>query len=399
MGRSHDRSYLWIFYLSAGFLFAGAVLRAPLVVEGGSVLVLDLFLLLAWLALFVSEYFVSRLWPPWTPIYLGLQTAIVVLLLLQPGSYDFFAVLFGVLAMQAFHRHGLWIGAAWVTLFVPLTAVTLLRGHAPAQVATFVLIYLAVNVFLGLYVLIDRRAANTRLANEALGRDLEAANAELRAYAEKIERLAVAKERNRVARELHDSVTQTIFSMTLASQSAAILLGREPAAVDAQLERLRQLTQSALSEMHVLISELAPDRLAQGGFLAAIREDTERRAQDGVRVSLEIEEAQPAVPAESPLSVAEEQGLLRIAQEALNNVVKHSGAREAVVRLRLQPPPRMEIEDRGQGFDVEGAREGSGIGLAGMRERAGEIGWKVAVESSVGKGTRIVVEPDFRVGG
>jgi signal transduction histidine kinase len=116
-------------------------------------------------------------------------------------------------------------------------------------------------------------------------------------------------------------------------------------------------------------------------------------------VSLEIEEAQPAVPAESPLSVAEEQGLLRIAQEALNNVVKHSGAREAVVRLRLQPPSRMEIEDGGQGFDVQGAREGAGIGLASMRERAGEIGWKVAVVSSVGKGTRIVVEPDFRMEG
>ncbi len=391
MSGSPDRSYMWVFYTAAGFLFAGTVLRSPFMIEDSSVLLTVLLLLLGWLALFVSEVFLSRLWRPWFTVYLLLQTIIVIGLLLQPGTNDFFAMLFGVLAMHAFQRYGLRLGAVWTVLFVPLTAVTLRLGYDPPQVAALVLIYTAVSVFLGSYALATRRAAEARAANEALGRELEEANTDLRDYSRRLERLAVAQERNRLARELHDSVTQTIFSMTLASQTAAILLKREPSKVDAQLERLSQLTQGALAEMHVLISELRPDVLADGDLAAAIRRDIERRSEDGLKVSLEVESPQGGAP-EGFLSGAEEEGLLRIAQEALNNIVKHSGAAKATIRLSLRHPFRMEIQDRGQGFDMQQAKEGPGIGLASMSERAVEIGWALEVISSAGKGTKVVVE-------
>ena len=392
MGRSRDRSYLWVLYTCAGLLFAGAVLRSPLVIDDDGVLLAVSLLLAAWLALFVSEAPIHRRWRVWPAVYLILQTVIVVALLaLLPESQDFFALLFGALAMQAFLRYPPWIAAVCVALFIPLTAVPLVGSFDGGELGAVVFSYTALNLFLGAYALVTRRAVESRTANQALGLELQAANTELQEHTSRMERLAVAQERNRLARELHDSVTQTIFSMTLAGQSAAILLEREPAKVDEQLDRLSRLTQSALSEMHVLISELTPDVLVQGGLVAAIRRDIQRRAAEGPAVSLEVEEPPPGSPAGGQLSVAEEQGLLRIAQEALNNISKHSGAVEAAIRLCLRHPFTMEIEDQGLGFDVRRAKGGPGIGLASMSERAAEIGWGLEVESGEGRGTKVIV--------
>ncbi len=399
MSVSGDRSYLWVFYTTAGFLFAGALLRALLVVEDVGVLLVVVLLLLVWLALFASEVFISRLWRPWFTIYLVVQTVLVVVLFSQPGSDDFYAVLFGILSMQVFQRFGLRLAVLWLVLFIPLTLLSVLGDYDAPEATTVALVYTAVNVILGAYVLVTRRATEARAQNEALGRELQAANATLLDYSRQLERLAVARERNRLALELHDSVTQTIFSMTLASQSAAILLEREPKRVDGQLDRLSQLTQNALAEIHLLVSELAPDAADRGDLVSTLRREIERRRTDGVSVSLEVEEPPDGTAGAGSLSPAEQQGLLRIAQEALNNVVKHSGASEATVRLRLRPPISMQVEDRGKGFDVRRAIDGAGIGLASMAERAVEMGWRLDVTSSVGGGTRVVVERQLSEGG
>ena len=259
------------------------------------------------------------------------------------------------------------------------------------EAVALTLLYTAANVLLGAYALANRRAEEARNRTRALGRELETANAELTEYVARAEGLAVARERNRVARELHDSVTQTIFSMTLAGQSAAVLLEREPAKADAQLERLVQLAESALADMRTLVSELKPDALAGGDLVEAIRRDVDRRSRDGLNVVLEVEGA-PSGPSAQPLSQAEEAALLRITQEAINNVAKHAGTSEATVRLRLGERPRLEIRDRGKGFDVGRANETPGMGLRGMSERAAEIGWNLEVESTVREGTRVVAE-------
>jgi two-component system NarL family sensor kinase len=111
-----------------------------------------------------------------------------------------------------------------------------------------------------------------------------------------------------------------------------------------------------------------------------------------MRVSLEIEDPPLGVSEGDVLSLREEQGLLRIAQEALNNVSKHSGVMEATVRLWLTEPVRMEIEDSGKGFDVTEAGTGPGFGLESMSQRAAEIGWDLELISSAASGTRVVAE-------
>jgi signal transduction histidine kinase len=97
------------------------------------------------------------------------------------------------------------------------------------------------------------------------------------------------------------------------------------------------------------------------------------------------------VDGDEALPDEDQRALLRIAQEGLNNVVKHAGIGRAVVRLRLRPPLRLEVEDEGRGFDPLVAA-GAGLGLAGMRERAVDRGWSFSVTSRPGAGTRVVVE-------
>jgi signal transduction histidine kinase len=391
MKRSADSSQ-WVFLLTVAFLFGTVLLRSLLLYQDSPVLGQVLGLLTAWLVLFAGETAISRRWPRVFPIYLVLQTMLVSLCLWKPDfpEYDYLAILFAVLSMQVMQRLTLRSGAVWLGSFTLLMALSMVMRDGLFEGIALTLVYTAVNVFLGSYALATQRAQAARARTQALAQELEEANRQLQAYATRLEQLAVTRERHHLARELHDSVTQTIFSMTLATQSALLLLDRDPGQVGAQLGRLNDLAQSALSEMHVLISELRPEKVAAGGLAAALRWHlADRRLPESLAISLEVEGDQPLEP-------AEELGLFRIAQEALNNIVKHARASRAYIRLRLVEPFWMEIEDQGQGFDLQQARDSGGaggqVGLVSMDERAAEIGWHLQVITSPGAGTRIRVE-------
>jgi signal transduction histidine kinase len=195
------------------------------------------------------------------------------------------------------------------------------------------------------------------------------------------------QERNRLARDLHDSVTQTVFSMNLAAQSARLLLDKNQPRVTEQLLRVDELAASALGEIQSLVSQLRPRSIVEEGLPSALRRlAEERRTRDKLQVALEI-------CGEKPLAGAVATGLYSIAHEALVNVAKHSGSREAVIRLNLSESGScLEIVDHGHGFDPQLAFNQPGhLGLAGMSERAREIGWSLSVESGCGQGTCIRV--------
>jgi signal transduction histidine kinase len=343
-------------------------------------------LLLVWLALFIGEAALSRRWSRYFLIYLVIQTLLVLALFYLPLSPDYFAVLFFILSMQIMQRLTPRLGAVCVGLFTPLMTLPLANMHGVSEGIALTLIFTAGNALLAFYALATRRAQQARAQNQLLARELQETNRQLQAYATQLEQLAAARERHRLARELHDSVTQTIFSMTLTTQSALLLLERAPDRVGAQLERLNELAQSALAEMHVLISRLRPEKIAAGGLVAALRQHlADRHLPENLSVSLQVEGDQPLAP-------AEEQSLFRIAQEALNNIVKHAQASQARIRLHLTEPFWMEIEDQGQGFDLPRARNSGRVGLVSMHERAAEIGWKLQVSTVPGAGTRIRVD-------
>ncbi len=197
--------------------------------------------------------------------------------------------------------------------------------------------------------------------------------------------LAAGEERAHLARELHDSVTQALFSMTLVSRSVELLLDRDQDAARDQLSQLRELQREALAEMRALIFELRPGNIEQDGLVRALR--THTAALQG-RIGLPIV-VESDLDDRLPLEV--EEVLYRIAQEALHNVVKHANARQTWLDLRrMGPDIRLRIEDDGKGFDPTSVPDGH-LGLAGMRARADRLGARFSVDSAAGAGTRIEV--------
>jgi PAS domain S-box-containing protein len=197
--------------------------------------------------------------------------------------------------------------------------------------------------------------------------------------------LASSQERAHLARELHDSVTQALFSMTLVTRSVELLIDRDPAVAKAKLTSLRDLQREALAEMRALIFELRPGNLENDGLLPALRTHTaalQGRIGLPVVVTSELSER-------LPLEI--EEVLYRIAQEALHNVVKHAAARQVELAVdRRGPDVILRIRDDGKGFDAALVPDGH-LGLAGMRARADKIGALYNVTSKPGEGTTIEV--------
>jgi PAS domain S-box-containing protein len=200
--------------------------------------------------------------------------------------------------------------------------------------------------------------------------------------------VAAAQERAHLARELHDSVTQALFSMTLVTRTLEVLLERDPARAAEQLAILRDLQRDALAEMRSLIFELRPGGLEHDGLAQALR--THCAAVEG-RVGVPIQLTIDDRLFDERLPIEVEDALYRITQEALHNVVKHAAATRVAVDLtRVEGRVHLTIVDDGRGFDPASVPDGH-LGLTGMGARAERIGGHLEVRSRRGGGTRIEV--------
>lgn len=205
---------------------------------------------------------------------------------------------------------------------------------------------------------------------------------------ERARHVAVMEERQRLARELHDSVTQSLYGVSLYAQAAAGQFAQgDLAKVEEYLQDIRSTALDSLADMRLLIHELRPPLLEKEGLVGMLQSRlyaVENRAGMKTELQSNLRERLP-VPAE--------ESLYRIATEALNNALKHSRAQS--VRICLQHDGAgldMEIVDDGIGFSPGSA--GNGIGLASMRERALAHGWELRVESAPGAGTRVHVRAE-----
>jgi PAS domain S-box-containing protein len=202
---------------------------------------------------------------------------------------------------------------------------------------------------------------------------------------------AASEERQHLARELHDSVSQALFSINLTARSIEILLRRETTQSDAVLKilaDLRQLTQGAQAEMRALIFELRPGALEEEGLLQALRKHA---AAVSGRDLLQVEVLYPDEGHLPRLKPAAEEAVYRIAQEALHNVVKHAKASQVLVRLTTEGENfTLTVRDNGVGFDRSKVPAGH-LGLGTMGQRAAALGGEYAVESTPGAGTTVTV--------
>jgi signal transduction histidine kinase len=260
----------------------------------------------------------------------------------------------------------------------------------------------------------EEDAAGLQVVADQLAVAIE--NARLYAAAQQV---AVMEERNRLARELHDSVTQHLFGITLIAQSLGAAYARERGEGERRVARLLELSHEAFAEMRALLAELrateaaargapppgsgltaewtriveaggdapasALDRVRRDGLVPALRAHLAGISRDGPECALDADDYAAQPP-------AVEEALFRVAQEALHNIVKHARARRARVELASgRGGTRLTITDDGVGFDAAGAGRGGprdgGLGLGSMRERVAAAGGELSIESAPGRGT------------
>lgn len=409
------RSQQTIFYLAAGFLYGSVLLRLVLLLQEGRVSGVLLGFLSAWLILFLTEAPASRFWDRYFFVYLVVQSILVSRMTYHIGDEgtDFFAALFAILCMQAcFHLSPRGATTAMGLMSLPMALVFWL-SYGLLTGSAYTLLYTGANILVTSYSLAARRAVEVQEHNRRLAEELQTANQQLRASSARLEKLATVRERSRLARELHDSVTQTVFSMNLATQSAALLFQRTQGAtqpdgfqpVSEQLERIGVLAKSALAELKQLAPQIGVQTAMSVNSPAeanpAVGEGQGLRGDGGLVEALRRHLAGPTVPGDFQVAVEvsgdgsisndEALVLFRIAQEALNNAIKHAQTDHACIQLHLAKPYWMKVEDEGTGFDLSKAQKSGGFGLAGMRERAAEIRWELHMRSSPGAGTCIEV--------
>jgi PAS domain S-box-containing protein len=198
---------------------------------------------------------------------------------------------------------------------------------------------------------------------------------------------AVLKERQRLARELHDSVTQALYSVNLYADAARKAFTAERwEDLERNLREVRNMAHEAMYDMRLLVFELRPFMLEEEGLASALRA---RLAAVEGRAGLKTE---VRVEGERRLPIVIEEEIYRIAQEGLNNVVKHAEASEVQIDLRYGAETiQLEMVDNGQGFDPQNTGQSGGDGLQGIRERVQELDGSLEIESSFGKGTRLTV--------
>ncbi|MFI6940637.1 GAF domain-containing sensor histidine kinase [Streptomyces sp. NPDC050418] len=205
---------------------------------------------------------------------------------------------------------------------------------------------------------------------------------------ERSRELTIAEERTRLAHELHDAVSQKLFSLRLTAQAAAKLIDRDPVRAKGELQQVAALAAEAADELRAAVTELRPTALDEDGLVATLRTHIQVLDRAHAPVVTFRCEGVRALPA------SQEEAMLRVAQEALHNALRHSDAAHVTVVLEKHGQGAvLRVTDDGRGFEPRATRRaGRHLGLVSMRDRASGVGGRLTVESAPGEGTTIEME-------
>ena len=307
-------------------------------------------------------------------LYFGAQVLILGLLfLLGSNNSDAFNFLFLILCIHIAVVSTARVAALWITLcFSIVSLITLaIRGMEGLYAVVFYSITFIVCGFFGYTI---QQVERERDRNQQLVEELQATQ-------KKLQELAVLEERNRLARDLHDSVKQQVFAISMQLSAARASLDETDQAF-LSVVQAEKLAQQAGTELTTLIHQLRPQPLESKTLPAALRDYvTEWSRQNKIDTSLNVDD-------DLSLSPNVEQALFRVAQEALANVARHSYATRATVELiSVDSEILLCIGDNGEGIDMQHLQ--TGVGLQSMRERLAQIGGSFHVRSEKGAGTQI----------
>jgi signal transduction histidine kinase len=307
-------------------------------------------------------------------LYFGAQALILGLLfLLGSNNSDAFNFLFLILCIHIAAVSRAQVAALWGALcYAIVSLITLtMRGPEGIYAVVFYSITFLVSGFFGYTI---QQMERERSRNQQLVEELQATQ-------RKLQELAVVEERNRLARDLHDSVKQHMYAISMQLGAARMLLedGHRAYAPVTESERLAK---QAGAELTTLIRELRPPSLESKTLAVGLQDYlTEWARQNKIETRIHIDN-------DLPLSVNEEQAFFRVVQEALSNIARHSQATQVTVELRqVDSDILFCIADTGKGFDANLIK--MGVGLDSMRERLAQIGASFRVQSEIGSGTQI----------
>jgi signal transduction histidine kinase len=378
---------LLVTYIATYLLAVGSIIRyLPLIGEDRlwpfAILVGGYLVLLLLEPLYIRRHRVL------TYISLLVQSAIICTVSVVAPAADFWAVLFCPLVVQVMHNFPQRTGFLITGVFTAITSVFLLWGLGLEVGLPLILVFAVIYFLLAAFIAIILEAVAARDESQKQQAELQAAHRQLQTYTARAEELAVLQERNRLARELHDSVTQSLYSLTLLAEAGQRMIRAEDLQqIAGNQTRLGQIAQQALQEMRLLVYELRPLALKSEGLVGALEqrlETVERRAGIQARVLVE---------GEVDLAPGLEEELYGIAQEALNNALKHARASKIVLSVRMvDKSVILEVADDGQGFDQAEVQVKGGLGLISMQERAEKIGGQLDIDSAPGEGTRVSVK-------
>ncbi len=277
--------------------------------------------------------------------------------------------------------------AVWLTLQNNVLGAS---GHAePIRYATWAMLALVLGLAFVRYpgTLVPKRAPLS-LRDTGTGNDAMPAGP----YERQIRQAAAQEERNRLARDLHDAVKQQIFAIQASAAAAEARLETDPAGAREAVAQVRQSAREAMREMEALLDQLRAAPLGHTGLVEAIRKQCDALAlRTGAQVDLRV----GRLPDEESLVPGAHETIYRIVQEALANVGRHARARRVEVSLD-DTRNRFEVivQDDGLGFE-EAGEAAPGMGLRNMRARAGEIGGTIDVQSTPGRGTRVILSVPY----
>ena len=228
-----------------------------------------------------------------------------------------------------------------------------------------------------------RTLTNTAMDRVRLRRETEAARQRAEQYAAEAQKAAALEERNRLARQLHDSVSQALYGIAFGARTARRLLDRDPAQAKEPLDYLLSLAEAGLTEMRALIFDLRPDALETEGLIPALTKQANSiKTRHGIDVRLEFCD-------EPELAGRVKEEIYRITREALHNAVKHARANQIAIEARYDSDEFfVEVRDNGVGFDIQDSFPGH-LGLRSMWERANRLGAELSIISAPQQGTRI----------
>lgn len=308
-------------------------------------------------------------------LYFGSQLIVLILMLVlgkeSIDAIDFIVLMVSLHAALVLTRKAaaLWIAVYYLTVCI---AVFIRSGSNGYFAIAF---YFVAYVVIGFFGYILQQAELARERNQKLVEELQAAQ-------KKLQELAVIEERNRLARDLHDSVKQQVFAISMQLSAARTSMSESDKAYQSVAEAER-LAQQAGAELTTLIRELRPPGLEKKALPSAIREHVEEWSrQNKIEAEMNIDE-------NLSVDLQAGQALFRVLQEALANIVRHSQASKVTVMLKSEDGQvTLAIEDNGTGFDSE--KIVKGVGLDSMQERLAAMNGKLGISSQEAKGTRIV---------